>query len=296
MELAEAIVKHPLAAQGDGEPDLAASFRPRHRGYAEQLRSDGRAPTHPELLDYLAARFIESGWSMKAMHREIMLSATYQLAYQRVGCEFRGRSRQPAALASEFPASRSGSAAGFAAVRDRHFWTSGSGGPPQDLARANNKKRTIYGRAARSPYSLLTLFDYPDPNITSEQREVTNVPLQGSVLHEQRSGPAAGRGSARAAGTGRLERAGFDRQNPARLPASVPAGAESRTKSSAGLAFLTKAEALFQTRGGRACKPRRRRQPARSRISATAAGRQWCAPADGDPEARRRPALSQPAG
>ena len=38
----------------------------------------GERPTHPELLDYLAARFIESGWSMKAMHRLIMLSATYQ--------------------------------------------------------------------------------------------------------------------------------------------------------------------------------------------------------------------------
>jgi hypothetical protein len=38
----------------------------------------GEPPTHPELLDWLAARFIESGWSMKAMHRRIMLSATYQ--------------------------------------------------------------------------------------------------------------------------------------------------------------------------------------------------------------------------
>ena len=42
--------------------------------------SRGKPPTHPELLDYLAARFIESGWSMKAMHRLIMLSRAYQLA------------------------------------------------------------------------------------------------------------------------------------------------------------------------------------------------------------------------
>jgi cytochrome c553 len=40
----------------------------------------GRPPTHPELLDYLARRFVESGWSIKAMHRLIMLSRTYQLA------------------------------------------------------------------------------------------------------------------------------------------------------------------------------------------------------------------------
>src|SRR5439155_18289891 len=38
----------------------------------------GTPPTHPQLLDYLAARFIQSGWSIKQMHRQIMLSATYQ--------------------------------------------------------------------------------------------------------------------------------------------------------------------------------------------------------------------------
>jgi hypothetical protein len=40
----------------------------------------GKAPTHPELLDYLAARFVEEGWSIKKMHKTIMLSRVYQLA------------------------------------------------------------------------------------------------------------------------------------------------------------------------------------------------------------------------
>ncbi|MCI0666349.1 MAG: PSD1 and planctomycete cytochrome C domain-containing protein [Acidobacteria bacterium] len=40
----------------------------------------GRAPSHPELLDWLAARFIEGGWSIKKVHRMIMLSRVYQLA------------------------------------------------------------------------------------------------------------------------------------------------------------------------------------------------------------------------
>src|SRR5687767_15241749 len=43
----------------------------------------GLQPTHPELLDDLSARFIESGWSLKWLHREIMLSATYQQSSRR---------------------------------------------------------------------------------------------------------------------------------------------------------------------------------------------------------------------
>ncbi|HEX4950629.1 MAG TPA: PSD1 and planctomycete cytochrome C domain-containing protein [Blastocatellia bacterium] len=42
--------------------------------------SRGKAPTHPELLDYLAARFIEGGWSIKKLHKLMMLSHAYQLA------------------------------------------------------------------------------------------------------------------------------------------------------------------------------------------------------------------------
>ena len=42
----------------------------------------GERPTHPQLLDYLADRFMQSGWSIKALHREIMLSSTYQMSNQ----------------------------------------------------------------------------------------------------------------------------------------------------------------------------------------------------------------------
>ena len=42
--------------------------------------AQGERPSHPELLDDLAARFIANGWSLKWLHREIMLSATYQQA------------------------------------------------------------------------------------------------------------------------------------------------------------------------------------------------------------------------
>ncbi len=42
--------------------------------------SRGKVPTHPELLDYLTSRFVQNGWSIKAMHRMILTSRTYQLA------------------------------------------------------------------------------------------------------------------------------------------------------------------------------------------------------------------------
>jgi len=178
LQLAEAIVKHPLAARvmvnriwqhhfGRGIVDTPSNFG-----------MTGERPTHPELLDYLAARFIESGWSMKAMHREIMLSAAYQLAYEHIE-----------ANEAKDPDNRLVWRANFRRLeieplRDSLLFVTGTldervGGPPQNLNNPNFKKRTVYARAARTPDGLLTLFDYPDPNITSEQRSVTNVPLQG---------------------------------------------------------------------------------------------------------------------
>jgi hypothetical protein len=115
---------------------------------------------------------------MKAMHREIMLSAAYQEAYQ------------PSEANSAIdPDNRLVWRANFRrleleSIRDSMLYVTGTldervGGPPQNLRNANFKKRTFYARASRTPDDLLTLFDYPDPNITSEQRSVTNVPLQG---------------------------------------------------------------------------------------------------------------------
>lgn len=178
LELADTIVRHPLAARvmanriwqhhfGRGIVDTPSNFG-----------MMGERPSHPELLDYLAARFIESGWSVKAMHREIMLSNAYQLAYGQSGKNSAADPENRLIWRSNFRRLE------IESLRDSGLFVSGLldervGGPPQELESPNSKERTIYGRAGRSPYGLLTLFDYPDPNITSEQREVTNVPLQG---------------------------------------------------------------------------------------------------------------------
>jgi hypothetical protein len=286
MELADAIVKHPLAARvmvnriwqhhfGHGIVDTPSNF-----GVM------GERPSHPELLDYLASRFIESGWSMKAMHREIMLSNAYQEAYAHSEVD-----------AAADPENRLVWRANFRrleveSLRDSLLFATGTlderlGGPPQELARANNKKRTIYGRAARSPYSLLTLFDYPDPNITAEQREVTNVPLQGLFFMNsdliQREADAL------------LARLGPEGEPSARIQRAyniLYQREPSQKEVERGLAFLKKADDLFkaaaaepqkvQASGGDAGGRRRGR-----RVAVTAAGEE-------DPDAPVAPAF--PAG
>jgi hypothetical protein len=179
LELAEAIVdpRNPLTARvmvnriwqhhfGQGLVRTPSNFG--------QL---GDRPSHPELLDYLARRFVESKWSVKAVHREIMLSAAYQL-----GTEY---SAKAAAADPEnrllWRANRR--RLDIEAIRDTLLFVAGdldlsSGGPPQRL-NADNKRRTVYGLVSRRKLDgMLALFDFPNPNNTSEQRMATNVPLQ----------------------------------------------------------------------------------------------------------------------
>lgn len=138
----------------------------------------GAPPTHPELLDYLASRLVAVGWSMKVIHREILLSATYQLSSridptnQQVDPENSWLWRMsPRRLEVE-------------AWRDAMLDVSGEldatlGGPSQDLTAPGNRRRTLYGKVSRHNLDpLLRLFDFPDPNLTCDRRVVTAVPLQ----------------------------------------------------------------------------------------------------------------------
>ena len=138
----------------------------------------GQRPTHPELLDELAARFIESGWSLKWLHREILNSSTYQQASQ----------VDPAQIAadpdnmwlSRMPRRR----LEIEAWRDNMLSASGQlvsrlGGAPQELHDANHQRRTLYGLVRRRELSdVLRLFDFPDPTGHSPARLETTTPLQ----------------------------------------------------------------------------------------------------------------------
>lgn len=138
----------------------------------------GERPSHPDLLDYLASRFIASGGSIKTLHRTIMLTATYQLA----AASDAHNAEVDADNVWLWRANRR--RLEVEAWRDAMLTVSGQldhriGGPSIDLRAADNRRRTVYASVSRHNLDgLLRLFDFPDPNITSARRTVTTVPLQ----------------------------------------------------------------------------------------------------------------------
>jgi hypothetical protein len=156
----------------------------------------GEAPSHPELLDFLAKRFIESGWSIKAMHRLIMLSATYQMSPEITGEKAKA---DPAnILLSHFSRRR----LDIEEIRDSLLALDGTldlqmGGTMlegkgtdvefSDARKSHNpdnsRRRTIYLPLRRSNLpSVLTLFDFGDATTTGEGRSRTNVAPQALYM------------------------------------------------------------------------------------------------------------------
>ncbi len=156
----------------------------------------GKSPTHPELLDWLANRLIESGWSIKSLHRTIMSSRAYQMASVRDG---QATSVDPNnELLSAFPRRRLDAEA----IRDTLLMLGGSldptpGGahpfPPQSewkftqhrpfKAVYPSNRRSVYlmtQRIQRHPY--LAIFDGPDPAVSTPLRATSTTPLQALFL------------------------------------------------------------------------------------------------------------------
>lgn len=140
--------------------------------------TQGALPSHPELLDTLSVRFMKAGWSLKWLHREIMLSATYQLS-----------SNHSAPGESIDPENRllwrmNRRRLEVESWRDALLSVSGNldkstGGPTVSLDDAHNTRRTVYAAISRhSLHGLLRLFDFPDANVTSAVRTETIVPQQ----------------------------------------------------------------------------------------------------------------------
>jgi hypothetical protein len=138
----------------------------------------GERPSHPELLDWLASRFVAGGWSLKALHREVLLSATYQ---QSSRFDARAHEIDPGnTLLWRMNRRR----LEVEAWRDALLAAAGRldssvGGPSASLDAPANCRRTCYAAISRHDLAtLLRLFDFPDPNITSGGRVETTVPLQ----------------------------------------------------------------------------------------------------------------------
>jgi hypothetical protein len=145
------------------------------------LRSD--PPSHPELLDWLAARFVENGWSLKRLHKLIVLSRVYQQKSEdRPEC----RSVDPdnrllwkmARQRLDFEATRDALLA-VAGTLDRKI-----GGPSVQNALATAAtRRTLYSFLDRlNVPTLFRTFDFPSPDATSPQRDNTTIAPQALFL------------------------------------------------------------------------------------------------------------------
>jgi hypothetical protein len=180
LELADSIVTTaaPLAARvfvnrvwnhhfGRGIVDTVSDFG-----------TQGSQPTHPELLTDLAWRFVTSGWSLKWLHREVMLSATYR---QASGPNLTCYDVDPDnTLLWRMTRRR----LDIEAWRDAILAVAGNlerrvGGPPASLIDPANVRRTLYGTIDRYGMDdVLRLYDFPDSFTHSPLRLPTITPLQ----------------------------------------------------------------------------------------------------------------------
>lgn len=151
-------------------------------GTTSDFGTQGEKPTHPELLDDLAARFIAHGWSFKWLHREIMLSAAYRQA---------SRNRTDAELADPVNSllwRMNPRRMDIESYRDSLLRAAGKlsdtmYGPSEEVDNPGNTRRTVYGRVSRSRVNnLLRQYDFPDPIQTSGGRDLTTTSLQQLFL------------------------------------------------------------------------------------------------------------------
>lgn len=139
---------------------------------------NGSAPTHPELLEDLAERFVKNGWSLKWLHRELMLSATYQQAVvdHPKGMELDADNRllwRMNRRRLEIEPWRDNMLAA-AGTLDRTIH-----GEAIELDDPNNHRRTVYSLVDRHQlHQVFRLYDFPDPEFHSPAREPTTTPLQ----------------------------------------------------------------------------------------------------------------------
>lgn len=180
LELARALVEEaaPLSARVIVNRVWQHHFGTGLVGTPSEFGPAGEAPTHPALLDDLAARFVAKGWSLKWLHREILGSATWR----------QSSSASPDSLARD-PQNLLHSRANRRRL-DVEAWRDGmlavtgeldlaAGGEPFLLDDPKATRRTLYGLVKRRELDeMLRIHDFPEPNTHSASRTETATPLQ----------------------------------------------------------------------------------------------------------------------
>ena len=137
-------------------------------------------PTHPALLDWLAVRFVEDGWSLKNLHRRIMLSATYRQSSSA------GREQLALDPDNRWLARFTARRLEAEAIRDAMLFVAGEldqshGGPAGDDLTIS--RRSLYVQTARWNRSkFASLFDVANPDASTEKRVVSTVAPQSLFL------------------------------------------------------------------------------------------------------------------
>jgi hypothetical protein len=168
---------------------------------------NGMKPTHPELLDWLAAEFIRSGWNVKYLHRLILNSATYRQSSRAAGSEtFSAKAATMDAdvrLLWRFPSRRLEAES----IRDSMLAVSGqlnlkmhgrgynlfdqrgglSGFDPIEVFTPENQRRMIYAhKVRREPETVFGAFDCPDAGQSTATRRASTTPIQALNLFNSR--------------------------------------------------------------------------------------------------------------
>ena len=158
----------------------------------------GDQPSHPELLDWLARKFIAEGWSVKAMHRLIMSSAAYQRSSQPTAATRRSNADPENKLLAHFPIRRLEAeevrdAVHFVAgtldrtmggktipVKNREFFFNHTS---KDATTYDSPRRALYLPVVRNNvYDLFEQFDFPDPAVPNGNRNATVVAPQALLM------------------------------------------------------------------------------------------------------------------
>ena len=168
---------------------------------SEEFGSQGELPSHPELLDWLARELVESGWNVKALLKQIVMSATYRQS-SRVSPELAARdpdnrllARGPRVrLSAEMVRDQALAASGLLS-RKMHGAPVRPPQPSMGLKAAfggatdwqtssgeDRYRRALYTTWRRSnPYPSMTTFDAPNRDVCAVRRSRTNTPLQALV-------------------------------------------------------------------------------------------------------------------